>query len=238
MKKIFTKKYYFMYEEVLMKNLLNFMKNSKIKATIILISLLMLYTFICALNYVQAVSGNISNSVFRLHVIANSDSQEDQNLKYLVRDSLLEYMNEISIGISSKEEAISLVNNNLEKFREIALNTIRKNGFDYDVNIKIGNFYFPTKYYGDISFPAGMYDALKVEIGRASGQNWWCVMFPSLCFVDVSSGVVEDDSKELLEHNMSSESYSIVSDTKSTDIKFKFKILEFFGSSNLFALKK
>lgn len=221
-----------------MRNLFDFIKNSKVKATIILIFLFMLYTFICALNYVQAVSVNISNSVFRLHVIANSDSQEDQNLKYLVRDSLLEYMNEISIGISSKEEAISLVNNNLEKFREIALNTIRENGFDYDVNIEIGNFYFPTKFYGDISFPAGMYDALKIEIGKASGQNWWCVMFPSLCFIDVSSGIVEEDSKELLEHTMSSESYAIVSDTESKDIKFKFKILEFFGSNKLFAFKK
>lgn len=221
-----------------MRNLLKFMKNSKVKATIILIFLLTLYTFICALNYVQAVSYDISNSVFRLHVIANSDSQEDQNLKYLVRDSLLEYMNEISKNISSKEEAISLVTNNLDKFKEIALNTIRENGFNYDVNISIGNFYFPTKYYGDISFPAGMYDALKIEIGNAIGQNWWCVMFPSLCFIDVTSGIVEEDSKELLENNLSDESYSIVSDTESQEIKFKFKILEFFGSNKLFATKK
>lgn len=221
-----------------MRNLIKFMKNSKVKATIILIFLLMLYTFICALNYAQAVSSNISNNVFRLHVIANSDSEEDQSLKYLVRDSLLKYMNEISTGINSKEEAISLVNNNLEKFKEIALNTIRENGFDYNVNINIGHFYFPTKYYGDISFPSGMYDALKVEIGEAEGQNWWCVMFPSLCFIDVTSGVVEDESKELLENNLSNESYSIVSDTESNDIKFKFKLLEFFSNNNLFAFKK
>lgn len=221
-----------------MRNLLNFIKNSKVKATIILIFLLMIYTFICALNYAQAVSSNISNSVFRLHVIANSDSQEDQNLKYLVRDSLLEYMNEISVGISTKEEAISVVNNNVDKFKEIALNTIKENGFDYDVNIKVGNFYFPTKFYGDVSFPAGMYDALKVEIGKADGQNWWCVMFPSLCFIDVTSGVVKDESKGLLEDNMSDESYSIVTDKDSTEIQFKFKLLEFFGSNNLFAIKK
>lgn len=221
-----------------MRNLLNFMKNSKVKATIILIFLLMIYTFICALNYVHAVSFNISNSVFRLHVIANSDSQEDQNLKYLVRDSLLKYMNEISVGISTKEEAISLVNSNLDKFKEIALNTIRENGFDYDVNIKVGNFYFPTKYYGDISFPAGMYDALKIEIGNADGQNWWCVMFPSLCFIDVTSGIVEDESKELLEDNMTTESYAIVSDKNSAEVKFKFKLLEFFSTNSLFANKK
>lgn len=221
-----------------MRNLIKFVKNPKVKATIILIFLLMLYTFICALSYVQAVSSNISSNVFRLHVIANSDSNEDQNLKYLVRDSLLEYIKEISNGISTKEEAISLVNHNLDKFKEIALNTIRENGFYYDVNISVGNFYFPTKYYGDISLPAGMYDALKVEIGEAKGQNWWCVMFPSLCFIDVTSGVVEDESKELLENNLSDESYSIVSDTESNEVKFKFKLLEIFSSNQLFAFTK
>lgn len=221
-----------------MRNLIKFVKNPKVKATIILIFLLMLYTFICALSYVQAVSSNISSNVFRLHVIANSDNNEDQNLKYLVRDSLLEYMKEISNGISTKEEAISLVNDNLDKFKEIALNTIRENGFYYDVNISVGNFYFPTKYYGDISLPAGMYDALKVEIGEAKGQNWWCVMFPSLCFIDVTSGIVEDESKELLENNLSDESYSIVSDTESNEVKFKFKLLEIFSSNQLFAFTK
>lgn len=221
-----------------MRNFIKFMKNSKVKATIILIFLLILYTSICALNYAQAVSSNISSNVFRLHVIANSNSNEDQNLKYLVRDSLLEYMNKISNDISSKEEAISLVYDNLDNFKQIALNTIKENGFDYDVNINVGNFYFPTKYYGDISFPAGMYDALKVEIGNADGRNWWCVMFPSLCFIDVTSGVVEEDSKQLLENNLSDESYSIVSDNESNEFKFKFKILEFFNSNDLFAFKK
>lgn len=220
-----------------MRNLLNFMKNSKVKATIILTFLLMLYTFICALNYVQAVSSDISSNVFRLHVIANSDTQVDQNLKYLVRDSILEYMKDISTNISTKEEAINIINDNLDEFKQIAINTIRENGFNYDVNINVGNFYFPTKFYGDISLPAGMYDALRIEIGDAVGQNWWCVMFPSLCFIDVTSGVLEEDSKELLENNLSDEAYSIVSDTEDTSVKFKFKILEFFANSELFASK-
>lgn len=220
-----------------MRKLLNFIKSSKVKATIILTFLLMLYTFICALDYVQVVSTNISDGVFRLHVIANSNSKEDQSLKYLVRDDLLNYMNELSKDITSKEEAISLVNNNVEKFKEIALNTIKKNGYNYDVNIQIGNFYFPTKSYGDVSFPAGMYDSLKVEIGNAIGQNWWCVMFPSLCFIDVSSGILEDDSKDLLKDNLSDESYSILNNDTS-EIKIKFKILEFFGSNRFFATKR
>ena len=87
-------------------------------------------------------------------------------------------------------------------FQKIAEQTIIDNGYNYSVKININNFYFPTKNYGDISLPAGLYDALRVEIGEAKGQNWWCVMFPSLCFIDISSGIVDDDSKEILENNL------------------------------------
>ena len=220
-----------------MKKILKFMQNSKVKSGILLSLLLVLYIFICANNYVQAVSADISNSVFRLHVIANSNSKEDQNLKYKVRDKLLNYMNSLCININSKEEAISLIQAHKKEFENIALEVIHEEGFDYCVNINIGNFEFPTKTYGDISLPAGMYDALRVEIGNASGQNWWCVMFPSLCFIDISSGVVEEDSKELLEDNLSEESYTIVSDNSNAIVKFKFKILEFFGKRDVTTAK-
>ena len=220
-----------------MKNLINFIQNPKVKSGIILSFLLMLYTFICASNYVQAVSSDIQKSVFRLHVLANSNSDEDQSLKYKVRDELLDYMNSLCAGITSKEEAILMVENNKENFEEIALKVIHEHGFNYSVNINIGNFEFPTKNYGDISLPAGMYDALRVEIGNASGQNWWCVMFPSLCFIDISSGVVEEDSKNLLKDNLSDESYTIVSDNSNGIVKFKFKILEFFGRKKVTTAK-
>lgn len=220
-----------------MKKLLNFISNSKVKAGIILFFLLNCYIFVCAFSYVQAVSCDISNSVFRLHVLANSDSKEDQTLKYLVRDSLLDYMNNLCAGITSKEDAISLVTEHKQQFEDIALEVIHENGYDYQVEINIGNFDFPTKTYGDISLPAGMYDALRVEIGSAKGKNWWCVMFPSLCFIDISSGVVNDDSKELLEENLSEESYNIVSNTSNKSIKFKFKLLELFAPKNITTAK-
>ena len=168
-----------------MKKILNNIKNSKIGIIITLVLLLFLYTIICSISYVEAVSTDISNSVFRLHVIANSNSEEDQNLKYKVRDSLLNYMNNICANCTSKEEAINLVTTHQDEFKHVALETIKKEGYSYDVKIEIGNFEFPTKQYGDISLPAGFYDALKVEIGKAEGRNWWCVMFPSLCFVDI-----------------------------------------------------
>lgn len=220
-----------------MKKILNLLNNSKVKMVIILTFLFFIYTSICAISYANQVSNDISNSVFRLHVIANSDSNEDQNLKYIVRDKLLEYMNELCINCSTKEEAISIAQNNLNNFKELALQTIREEGFDYSVNVNIGNFEFPTKYYGDISLPAGYYDALKVEIGEAKGQNWWCVMFPPLCFTDVTSGVVPEESKEDLENTLTDEEFSIVSDN-SLDIQVKFKILEILNSTGLITAKK
>ena len=203
-----------------------------LKRFLIVIILFSLFVFISALSYVDAVSEDISNSVFRLHVIANSDSDEDQSLKYKVRDKVLEYMNEIAKDCTSKEEVINLAYEYQDEFKQIAENVIKENGYDYDVNIKIGNFEFPTKYYGDISLPAGYYDALRIEIGEAKGQNWWCVMFPPLCFVDVTSGIVPDESKKIMQDNLGDEEYRLISDNESTDIKFKFSIVEFFKNIN------
>lgn len=217
---------------------MNFMKNQKLKSFILLALLLFLYLFMSMQSYVTAVSTNLSNAVFRLHVIANSDTDEDQALKLKVRDSLLKYMNEICSNCSTKYEAIYLANQHKDEFQKIAEQTITNNGYNYSVKINIDNFYFPTKNYGDISLPAGMYDALRVEIGEAKGQNWWCVMFPSLCFVDISSGVVDDEAKENLEQNLEEESYSVISNTKKSDVKFKFKLIEFFAENDLFEIAK
>ena len=213
-----------------MKIFINFIHNSKVKRTFIILILLCIFILISAISYVDAVSTDIANSVFRLHVIANSDSTEDQSLKYKVRDSLLEYMNSISENCTSKEEIIELAKNHTQEFYDIAKQVISENGYDYDVNINIGNFDFPTKTYGDISFPVGSYDALRVEIGNASGQNWWCVMFPPLCFVDVSSGIVPDESKEIIQDSLTNEEYNIISNQNSPDIKFKFSLIEMFQS--------
>lgn len=220
-----------------MKNIFYIFKNSKVKMVIILSFLLFLYTTICAISYAQTVSSNISESVFRLHVIANSDSQEDQNLKYIVRDNLLSYMNEICANVNNKAEAIEIAKQNEAEFKQIAIQTIQEQGYSYDVNISIGNFEFPTKQYGDISLPAGYYDALRVEIGEAKGQNWWCVMFPPLCFVDISSGIVPEESKELIQNNLNEEEFALVSD-QNPEIQFKFKLLEFFTNNGLITAKK
>lgn len=202
-----------------------------LKRLSLIIFLLLTFIIVSAISYVSAVSTNISKSVFRLHVIANSDSEEDQNLKYIVRDNLINYMNSLTKNITSKDKAIEIAKEHKQDFYDIAKKTIEENGYDYDVNIEIGNSYFPTKYYGDITFPAGYYDALKVEIGNAKGQNWWCVMFPPLCFVDMSTGIVPNESKETIRKNLPEEEYALISDTSSRSINFKFKLIELFNKN-------
>lgn len=212
---------------------MNFLKKTTLKRALVLLLLLSLFILVSAISYVSAVSEDIANSVFRLHVIANSDSAEDQALKLKVRDSLLLYMNNLSKNCSSKEEVIELAKQNQEQLKQIAEKTIIENGFSYPVSVEIGISDFPTKTYGDISLPAGTYDALRVKIGDSKGKNWWCVMFPPLCFVDVSSGIVPEDSKEEMKENLNDEEYDLISKTDDNEIHFKFKLIEFFQNLRL-----
>lgn len=221
-----------------MKTLLSIICSKKVKNSLILLFLLFLYVSISAFSYVNAVSKDLEESVFRLHVIANSDSEEDQSLKYKVRDALIEYMNTLCQDVANKEEAIHLANLHLAEFQDIAEKTIQENGFSYSAQVEIGNFSFPTKNYGDISFPAGYYDALRVKIGKASGQNWWCVMFPPLCFVNVTSGIVPEESKEQIKQELNEEEYSLITKEDSSEIKFKFGLIEWFMNNDLLTAKK
>lgn len=213
-------------------------KISLFKKCIILLFLLLSFVSISAFSYVNAVSSNLSESVFRLHIIANSNSIEDQNLKYKVRDKIIETMNILSKNSTSKEEIIQIAEDNLSFFKQIAEEVIAENGYNYSIKVSIGNFSFPTKTYGDISLPAGFYDALRIEIGEAEGQNWWCVMFPPLCFVDVSSGIVPEDSKEILQEELSDEEFMVISE-QTPEVQFKFKLLELFSNvANTLTAKK
>ena len=196
----------------------------------ILILFLLLFSFILlsANSYAKTVSKDLSDNFFRLHILANSNSTDDQALKLKVRDNIIEYMNTLTFENISKSEAIELEKQNIENFQKIAEKTIKDEGYLYPVNIKIDNFYFPTKVYGNITLPAGYYDALKIEIGDAVGQNWWCSLFPPLCFVDISSGVIDEDSENDLKNNLSDEEFAIIT-SNSESIKLKFKIVEIFS---------
>jgi len=195
------------------------------KSFIIISILLILFFIISAYSYATTVSNDLAENIFRLHILANSDSDEDQALKLKVRDAILDYMNNLTENMTDKQAVIELSEAHLENFREIAEKVIEENGYNYPVNLEIGNFYFPTKYYGNISLPAGNYDALRIKIGKAEGQNWWCSLFPPLCFVSISSGVIDEEGEEYLKENLSDEEFTIISSSE-PGVEFKFKIIE------------
>ena len=145
---------------------MKFLKTRLFKFFIFLF-LFLLFLFITAKSYANSISNELSDNIFRLHIIANSDSKEDQELKLKVRDSVIQYVETLTSNCKDKNEVISVINENIENLYNIAEKVIKDNEYNYPINIEIGNFYFPTKYYGNISLPNGYYDALKIEIGKA-----------------------------------------------------------------------
>jgi len=167
----------------------------------------------------------IAADIIRFHVIANSDSDEDQALKLIVRDRLVK---ELSPQLSKTDtllEAKALVSTQLENLQALALQIIEDHGYHYSVKVTLEECYFPLKVYGTYTFPPGYYEALRVQIGKAEGQNWWCVMFPPLCFVDETYSIVDERSGEQLKTLLSEEEYAVLVDQK-TPIKIKFKLIE------------
>lgn len=201
----------------------------KIKTIFTLFILFILFLFVTLISYASSVSKDLSDNFFRLHIIANSDSSKDQELKLKVRDEVVSYMNNLDYKNLSKEQIISLTKNNIEEIKKIITSTIKSNGYNYTCNLEIGNFYFPTKYYGNISLPAGYYDGLKINIGNAEGKNWWCSLYPPLCFTDMSTGVIDDTGEKILKNNLTNDEYLLI--TKGDErIKLKFKIVEILGN--------
>jgi stage II sporulation protein R len=133
-------------------------------------------------------NGPIPQESIRLRIIANSDSLQDQWLKREVRDAIVAQMNEWVTEIRSYEEARQVVAARLPELQQLVDKTIRERGFAYPAVVEFGRVPFPTKLYGSYVYPAGDYEALRVRIGEAKGQNWWCVLFPPLCFIDMSNG--------------------------------------------------
>ena len=168
----------------------------------------------------EEIQENIADNIIRLHVIANSDTDTDQSLKLKVRDGIIEQLQDTIAGTSSAAGAEKLLASQEDNIKNSALDIISGNGYNYPVNVSLEERYFPVKSYGDLIFPAGNYKALCVEIGEAKGRNWWCVLFPSLCFVDETYAVVPDSSKEKLKETLSEEEYESLSQDRKKDSFF------------------
>ncbi|MDR0918665.1 MAG: stage II sporulation protein R [Oscillospiraceae bacterium] len=124
---------------------------------------------------------DLQNDVLRMHILANSDSEQDQSVKLKVRDALLKASDELFEGCNTQEELLSKAKTAKAKITEIANKVLKENGFDYTATVEVVNMHFDDRVYEDITMPAGEYEALRITLGEASGHNWWCVMYPPLC---------------------------------------------------------
>lgn len=160
---------------------------------------------------------NIKENVLRLHILANSDSSEDQALKMEVRDAVLEVSPEIFEGALSEAEAVELAKEKIEIIRKTAQDKVYEKGYNYFVKVEIAETYFDKRVYDDFTLPAGNYEAVRILIGDAKGKNWWCVMFPSVC---VPASMKREDMSTVLDNGQND---MVKNPTK---YKVRFKVVE------------
>lgn len=170
------------------------------------------------------VQEGIASQIVRFHVLANSDSEEDQELKLKVKEYIITYMEEILKDAKDIESTRQQIQLHIDDIAAEAKRVIVEEGYYYAVEVTLEEVYFPIKTYGDITFPAGEYEALQVKIGAAEGKNWWCVIYPNLCFVDATHAVVPDAEKQELKNVLTEEEYKAI--TGEIPVKVKFKIIE------------
>ncbi len=200
---------------------------NKSRLTFLFILLTLIFSLL--ITYAQGTVQNISDSVLRLHIVANSNAKIDQQLKIAVRDKVLSETSHLFQNTNSADEAKSLAKKHSALIQKTARDEIKRLGFDYPVSVLVTECAFPTKVYGDISLPCGKYNAVKIEIGEAQGKNWWCVMYPPLCFTEGTVSV-PDETKAELRNTLSEEEFNLVTNTQSGTIpvEVRFKLVEIF----------
>lgn len=170
---------------------------------------------------------DISNKIVRFHVIANSDSKQDQELKLKVRDSVLKFISPKLKDCNDIEESRKIINRYNKDIIEVSKKVIRENGYKYDVKTNLSRENFPQKTYSNITLPQGNYEAYRIIIGTGNGQNWWCVMFPPLCFVDATKTEVNEKKTEKeMKTVLNDEEYNSINNSNKNKLKVKFKVVE------------
>lgn len=195
------------------------------KRYFILITILFTLIFSGGVIPLEDTSGQSSDDLIRLHVLANSDSETDQALKYIVKDAIVKEVAPKFSSSGSINESREILLANLSQVEDIARNTLKHLDSDYDVKAQYGRFFFPTKYYGSFSLPAGEYEAVKVVIGEGKGANWWCVLFPPLCFV------ATEEKAEEVSKVKNGYPLNTPDKFKKSEIRVSFKIVEWVKDS-------
>lgn len=170
----------------------------------------------------EAAVSDISSGIVRLHILANSDSQEDQKLKLAVRDRVLQYVKEQNIKTERE-----YIESHLEEILSVCRDEIKHHGASYPVRAETGRFYFPAKRYEQIVLPAGNYEAVRILIGSGKGQNWWCVMYPPLCFTNETKGSLDSEAMKGLADAMNRENFDMIQiSDESIELKPAFLLVE------------
>ena len=206
----------------------------KIRLSILILSLIAIISIMTIsisgeVKKISAASEDYKDKLIRFHVIANSDSEEDQNLKLKVRDAIINYLQPKLLESESIEESELIIKKEYDELEKISKNIILENGYDYDVKVGIDYSKFPTKQYSNVVLTAGEFKALRIIIGEGKGKNWWCVMFPPLCFVDEQKGIIDKDTDDKLREVLTEEEYELISQKTSKQVdrvQIKFKIVE------------
>lgn len=188
-----------------------------------LIGVVLTTIILYASGYEGRLQKGIAEKVVRFHVLANSDSEEDQTLKLAVRDRVLEEYAALLGECEDKAATLAALEDAEQAISETVLAEVRAQGYGYPVRVSVVREQFPEKTYGEMTFPEGMYDALRVEIGKAEGQNWWCVLYPQMCFVDAAWGYDTEESRERLEHTLTAEEMQLVAGEKP---QIRWKLIE------------
>ena len=215
-------------------------KSKLLKKTFTVTLGILVLSMLCAIVSSSGLAGGIDGStgvtanqladkLIRLHVIANSNSPEDQELKLKVRDAINSALSSKFQNIDDITESRRFIKETLAQIEEIAREEIRKNGKEYDVKASFGKYLFPAKTYGYLTLPAGEYEALRVIIGSGKGANWWCVLFPPLCFVDITQGECEDEVTLAMSRVFTEQEIEAIKTYKSNNdmpIEIRFKVQE------------
>lgn len=169
---------------------------------------------------------SIASKILRFHVLANSDSAADQSVKEEVRDAVGTYLNPLLEESESLDETKEIIDNHMEEIVEVAKNTLKSNGYDYEVTAHITETEFPEKTYGAYTFPKGKYEALQIIIGEGKGKNWWCVLYPNMCFRGSVYEVIDEEAKTALKEVLNPWEYADVFGSGEVELRIKF--LEYF----------
>ena len=177
--------------------------------------------------YARNIQRGIAENVVRLHVLPNSNSESDQQLKLYVRDGVLDIMREFLTGYEDKAAVLALVEYNMHEIKARAYEIIREHGKDYSVTASITRERFPTRHYDGVTLPVGYYTAIRIDIGEAAGQNWWCVAFPPLCFVRATR-VQTPSNYSPLQNVLTAQQYELVTITpeSGTRLQARFRVVE------------